>query len=110
MSRLISIEKGGYYPFALSHIPALTALFETTPSGGKLLDPCAGEGSALVALAEQLNLTPYANELDNGRGAACKQKLPRGQPIVADMYQLRTSSAAYAVVWCTPPYTWDSAK
>src|SRR5258708_24729444 len=24
------------------------------------------------------------------------------------MYQLRTASGAYSVVWCNPPYTWDS--
>ncbi len=108
MSRLTSIEKGGYYPFDLSHVPALSALFQTTPAGGKLLDPCAGEGSVLLALAEKLNLTPYANELDNGRGTTCKEKLPKGQAIIGDMYQLRTTNGAYSVVWCNPPYTWDS--
>lgn len=108
MTRMTSIEKGGYYPFNLSHIPALTALFEPIPNGGKLLDPCAGEGSALVALAEKLNLTPYGNELDNERGVACKLKLPKGQAVIGDMYQLRTTSGAYTVVWCNPPYTWDS--
>ncbi|MEP7288445.1 MAG: DUF6094 domain-containing protein [Chloroflexota bacterium] len=108
MPRLISIEKGGYYPFPSAHLPALCGLFIAPPQGGRLLDPCAGEGEALLALADGLKLTPYANELDNARGALCKQKLPKGHAITGDMYQLRTTSNAYSVVWCNPPYTWDS--
>src|SRR6266700_3345366 len=88
VTRLTSIEKGGYYPFNVAHIPALSALFQLPPEGGKILDPCAGEGTALAALAERFQLTPYANELDNARGVECKLRFPKGQAIIGDMYQL----------------------
>ncbi len=108
MTRLTSIEKGGYYPFDNRHIPVLTALFAPSGDGGKILDPCAGEGRALVALAERLNLIPYGNELDDARGLECKRQLPKGHAVVGDLYQLRTTNAAYSVVWCNPPYSWDA--
>ena len=72
MTRLTSIEKGGYYAFPDEHLPALASLFTPARQGGRLLDPCAGEGRALDFLARTWNLTPYANELDNQRAAACK--------------------------------------
>src|SRR5205085_11341390 len=72
MTRLTSIEKGGYYAFPDEHLPAVASLFAPARSGGKLLDPCAGEGRALDALSRAWNLTAYANELDTERAAACK--------------------------------------
>jgi hypothetical protein len=58
VSRLSSIAKGGYYPTPIEHLPAIASLFEPALHGGKLLDPCAGEGDALHHLAEAWQLTP----------------------------------------------------
>jgi hypothetical protein len=56
MTRLTSIEKGGYYPYPEDHLPALASLFAPDTHGGKLLDPCAGEGTALNYLAAEILL------------------------------------------------------
>ncbi len=108
MPRLASIEKGGYYAFPDEHLPALASLFAPSKQGGKLLDPCAGEGRALDSLARTWQLTPYANELDDERTARCKLLFGQLQTVQGDLYQLKASNQAFAAVWCNPPYTWDS--
>ena len=66
MARLASQEKGGFYPTP----PTITELIRSqisAPHGGRVLDPCAGEGIALVTLAEMLRLEAYGVELNQPR-------------------------------------------
>jgi 16S rRNA G966 N2-methylase RsmD len=89
------------------------------PAGGRLLDPCAGEGTALVAFAEMLGLEPYGVELHEQRATAARQALAdlrarRGQPVsainplIGDSYlSLRTSRAGYNFLYLNPPYDED---
>jgi 16S rRNA G966 N2-methylase RsmD len=105
--RMSSVEKGGYYPLPDTHLPALASLFTPAAQGGKLLDPCAGEGRALKHLAEAWALRPYANELDNDRAAACVRLFGPTQAVHGDLYQLRASTTAFSAVFCNPPYAWD---
>jgi hypothetical protein len=105
--RLISVEKGGYYPLPDTHLPALASLFGPAARSGRLLDPCAGEGRALKHLAEAWALKPYANELDNDRAAACVRLFGPTQAVHGDLYQLRASTTAFSAVFCNPPYAWD---
>ena len=107
MTRLTSIEKGGYYPYPEDHLPALASLFAPDTHGGKLLDPCAGEGTALHFLADAWNLRPYANELDTERAAQCVRLFGATQAVQGDLYQLRASTAGFVALWCNPPYVWD---
>lgn len=105
MSRITSKVKGGYYPFAAEHIPAVTSLFAPASQGGLCLDPCAGEGEAIEALARALNLTPYANELDHDRAQACQARFGLTRAMQGDLFQLRTPHHAYQLLWINPPYT-----
>ncbi len=107
MPRLTSIEKGGYYAFPPEHLPAVTSLFTPAAGGGRLLDPCAGEGYALQHLAEAWKLMPYANELDTERAAACRTLFGPIQAVQGDLFTLRASLGSFSTVWCNPPYTWD---
>src|SRR5260221_5435781 len=108
MTRLTSIEKGGYYAFPDEHLPALASLFAPARQGGRLLDPCAGEGRALDFLARAWKLTPYANVIDTHRAAECKA-LFRPQPTVqGDMYQLNASQASLHGLWNHPAYICDT--
>src|SRR5438445_8812039 len=107
MTRLTSIEKGGYYAFPDEHLPALASLFAPSKRGGKLLDPCAGEGRALDYLARSWNLTPYANELDDARAADCKTLFGSKQTVQGDLYQLKASTASFVALWVNPPYQWQ---
>jgi hypothetical protein len=105
MARLASIEKGGYYPFDPQHLPAVASLFQPHPEGGRILDPCAGEGAVLEALAEALDLTPYANELDDERASACRKRFGVTQTVQGDLLRLRTPHNAFVLNWVNPPYT-----
>jgi len=107
MVRLTSIEKAGFYPTPAAHLPAIASLFETALNGGKLLDPCAGEGEALRHFAEAWGLQPYANELDTDRAAACQTLFGPTQAVQGDLYTLRASLGSFPAIWLNPPYTWD---
>ncbi|GIK64325.1 MAG: hypothetical protein BroJett018_21190 [Chloroflexota bacterium] len=107
MPRLTSLEKGGFYAFNPAYLPHVASLFAPAPNGGKLLDPCAGEGVALQHLAANWQLTPYANELDTDRAAACLEKFGPVQAVQGDLFQLRTSTNGFLMAWVNPPYTWD---
>src|SRR5258708_16623296 len=93
VSRLTSIEKGGYYEFPPAHLPALASLFAPTQhSDSKFIDPCAGEGRALDFLAKSLNLIPYANELDDQRAEACKALFGPTQTVHPHIHHLQPST------------------
>lgn len=120
MTRLANLEKAGYFPIP----PAVTALIRyyiAAPYGGRILDPCAGEGTALVALARALNLEPYGIELHQGRAQAARQAVEtlleehtREQPagashVLQDSYQsLITSRDGYNLLYLNPPYDYDN--
>ncbi|NDJ51744.1 MAG: hypothetical protein GYB68_01515, partial [Chloroflexi bacterium] len=104
MAHLKSLARGGYYPLPNEHIPALTSYFKAN-QGGRMLDPCAGEGAALQALASAWGLTPYANELDADRAAMCRETFGLGQAVAGDLATLRTPTRAYSIVYANPPYT-----
>jgi len=70
MARLMSQVKGGYYAAAPEAITAVLERLRPPESGECLvLDPCAGEGKALVQLARGLKAVPYGIELSEDRAA-----------------------------------------
>src|SRR5512142_380376 len=108
MTRLTSVEKAGFYPYPPEHLPALASLFAPARQpDAKFLDPCAGEGEALAFLAHAWNIVPYANELDDGRAAACRALFGPLQAVHGDLYQLKASNQAFVGAWVNPPYSWD---
>ena len=122
--RLANLEKAGYFPVA----PSVTKLVSThiaAPHGGRILDPCAGEGAALATLAEKLGLDPFGVELHEGRAEAARQTInqlvaARAEEddsdttvspttrILHDSYlSLVTSRGGYNLLWVNPPYNYD---
>ena len=124
MTRLANIEKAGYFPLP----PTVTDLILTyiaALQGGRILDPCAGKGVALVTLAETLNLDPFGVELHEERAQearalvqklAARQltqsrsaQLPDQTRILNDSYlNLSTSKNGYNLLYLNPPYDWDN--
>ncbi len=95
MAHLKSYIKGGYYPLLPEHLLALGSLF-TASGGGRILDPVAGEGDALQHLAGAWNMTPFANEIDHDRAAACRGKFGMERAVCGDLMTLRTPNRAFS--------------
>jgi hypothetical protein len=119
MTRLANIEKAGYFPLPAS-VTELILSHVSAPHAGRILDPCAGKGEALVTMATQLQLEPFGVELHEGRAQAAREAvdellagrdgdrrddIPR---ILNDSYQsLITSRDGYNFLYLNPPYDRD---
>ncbi|HKM24898.1 MAG TPA: DUF6094 domain-containing protein, partial [Corynebacterium sp.] len=114
-----NLEKAGFYASPPS-VTALIISYIDVPHGGRILDPCAGEGVALVTLADALGLEPFGVELHEGRAQAARQaveelleKHSRMQPpgavhVLQDSYQsLITSRDGFNLLYLNPPYDSD---
>ncbi|MCA9965488.1 MAG: N-6 DNA methylase, partial [Anaerolineales bacterium] len=124
MTRLANVERAGYFPLPLS-VTKLICSHITATKDGRILDPCAGEGTALVTLAEKLDLDPFGVELHEGRAKAAREAVgqllvsrhgsdkgdaaaPHGTRILHDSYlSLVTSRGGYNLLYLNPPYDHD---
>lgn len=126
MTRLANKEKAGYFPLPPSVTP-LIASHIAAPHGGRLLDPCAGEGTALVKLADALTLSPFGVELHTERAHLARTQIqswvqtrsqndaatPMGERtrILNDSYQnIRTPRDSFNLLYLNPPYDDDQAE
>jgi hypothetical protein len=119
MTRLANIENAGYFPLP-GPVTDLILTYIAAPHAGRILDPCAGEGTALVTMARALGLEPFGVELHEGRAQAAreavhemlverdgdqKDDIPR---ILNDSYQsLITSRDGFNFLYLNPPYDSD---
>ncbi len=64
--------------------PCLIGFGRLPPAAGDclILDPCAGEGHALLQLAQGLHAVPYGIELSEDRAALVRESLPEGHQIL----------------------------
>jgi tRNA G10 N-methylase Trm11 len=98
----------GYLPLEERHYPALLSLVQPATPAVRLLDPFAGEGAFLEAAAKAWNVTPYANELDGERAAACIARFGAAQAVRCDVERLLASHGAFGAAWLNPPYDHDA--
>jgi len=108
MARAESKMVMGYLPIDLKHYEALLSLVAPATPTVRLLDPFAGEGAFLEAAAKAWNLTPYANELDGERAAACIARFGATQAVRCDVERLVASNNAFGAAWLNPPYDHDA--
>ncbi|MFQ5401571.1 MAG: DUF6094 domain-containing protein [Anaerolineae bacterium] len=124
MSRLVNLEKAGFYACP-PNVTELTLTYIAAPSDGRILDPCAGEGTALVAFSDKLGLDPFGVELHEGRAKAAREAVSQlmasrhgsdkgdaaashGTRILHDSYlSLVTSRGGYNLLYLNPPYDHD---
>lgn len=65
MARLASIAVAGYYPLPEALVPRVAAMFTVdTDSHLSFLDPCAGEGAAMLGIVK--HVTGYTDSADRG--------------------------------------------
>jgi hypothetical protein len=112
MARLISQVKGGYYAAAPEAVAAVLEQLRPPDHGECLiLDPCAGEGKALLQLAAGLKGVPYGIELSEDRAAIVRESLPGGQALApADFLRCAVSYRAFSFCWCNPPYDYATGN
>ena len=107
--RLAAQLKGGFYP-AHEKAVDLAASFLQAPVGEKftILDPCAGQGTAIRQLGESLGCPPtmiHAIELDDSRGDTIHAALPAAHILApADFFGCRASFGSFSFVWLNPPF------
>ncbi|MCK6580532.1 MAG: DUF6094 domain-containing protein [Anaerolineae bacterium] len=109
MARAESKMVMGYLPIDLKHYAAILSLIAPAQPAVRLLDPFAGEGAFLEAAAQAWNVTPYANELDGERAAACIARFGATQAVRCDVERLVASNNAFGAAWLNPPYDHDAA-
>jgi len=95
----------GYYPTPESVTPNIAKYLIRTREGLiRILDPCAGEGTAIKLIGDQLQAETYGIELDLERGNKAKEKLTKC--LVTDCQNTRISHNSFSLVYLNPPYDW----
>lgn len=113
MTRIANVAKAGFFPTG-DEIVDLIQTWISAPTGGRILDPCAANGEALIPLAKQHNLTPYGVELHEGRARTLRQRIDKelpeidlGRQVISDSFYAlnqRFCREAFNLVYCNPPY------
>ena len=118
MTRLANAEKAGYYPLPPSVTDLIIPLI-TAPQGGRILDPAAGEGTALISFSEKLDLDPFGVELHEDRANAAREAVKQfvtrnsseevfSTHILHDSYlNLVSSRSGYNLLYLNPLYDYD---
>ena len=100
--------KAGFYPTPVEVVD-LIADFIKRPlfnEGIRLLDPCAGEGEALRALASRLGVKEtYGVELDQTRA---KQAAANLKQVIGGSYEsMKSVWRGFSLLFLNPPYDYD---
>jgi hypothetical protein len=108
----MSQVKGGYCAAAPEAVAAVLDRLRPPNEGECLiLDPCAGEGTALLQLAQGLHGVPYGVELSEDRAALVRESLPEGQALApADFLRCAISYRSFSFIWCNPPYDYATGN
>lgn len=102
MARLASVAKAGYYPTPERVTEWIGNHLRRDSEGGRLLDPCAGEGTAASYVAGLFQLESYGVELDYERATQASYKMDH---IIADDVDMaKISREAFELLWLNPPY------
>ena len=99
-----AIEKLGWYPTAIPVAELLKTYFKPAVSG-RLLDPCAGEGTAASILAKALNCQSWGAELSPARAALAAEKMDR--LFNTPWQSCHLTSDSITLLFLNPPYSHD---
>lgn len=101
MSRPFSRIKLGYYPLPLEEARNIRTLLIPT-AAYSAIDPCAGDGTALLEITKDTVVHLAASELDADRAAAATQK---GITTVhGSAFECRVPSETCSLLYLNPPY------
>ena len=95
----------GYYPTPEDVTPIIAKYLRRKREGPiRILDPCAGMGTAAKNIGDGLNAETCGIEVDLNRGEQAKEVLTRC--LVTDYQNTRISHGAFSLLWLNPPYDW----
>jgi Uncharacterised methyltransferase family (DUF6094) len=101
MSRPFSRMKLGYYPLPVEETHNIRTLL--IPSGAySAIDPCAGDGSAVIEITRGTGAHLRAIELDADRAAACAQK--GIETVHGSAFECRVLAESCSLLYLNPPY------
>lgn len=112
MMRLAAAAKMGYYPVNPATLAFMTSkLSFVDPTKCMILDPCCGDGRALMYLSKYTGVpreNTYGIELDDKRAETANDYA--GNVLKASFFGTRIiPSGGFSLIWCNPPYE-DEAK
>jgi Uncharacterised methyltransferase family (DUF6094) len=119
MARPASVAVAGYYPTPPELLASVASLFAPPADGGgvHLLDPCAGEGAALLALVERLDADAWGCEMERVRYAALLNAVRQargwnsgGRMLCADALRVGWKlgyNMGQSLLYLNPPYDTD---
>jgi hypothetical protein len=99
-----AIEKCGFFPTSNPVAELLKSYFKPAPTG-RLLDPCAGEGTAASLLAKALNCQSWGTELSPVRAALAAEKMDR--LFNAPWQSCHLTNESITLLFLNPPYSYD---
>jgi hypothetical protein len=95
----------GYYPTPETLTPVIATYLKRQREGLiRILDPCAGDGTALKIIGTRLKAKTYGVEIDLERGRRANKVLSRC--LVTDYQNTRISHGAFSLLYLNPPYDW----
>lgn len=101
-----AIEKMGFYETSTHVAELLKTYFKPAPEGsGRLLDPCAGEGTAASILAKALNCQSWGAELSPARAALASEKMDR--VFNTPWGSCHLTGESITLLFLNPPYSHD---
>jgi hypothetical protein len=99
-----ALEKMGYYQTSMTVAQLLKTYFKPAESG-RLLDPCAGEGTAASILAKALNCQSWGAEISPARAALAAEKMDR--LFNTPWGSCHLTSESITLLFLNPPYSHD---
>ena len=103
--RLAGQAKMGYYPTPEDVTPIIAKYLKRQREGLiRILDPCAGNGTAIKHIGDALQAETYGIEIDLERGNKARDILHRC--LITDYQNTRISHEAFSLLWENPPYDW----
>lgn len=106
--RLAAQAKMGYYPTPETVIPLIARHLKAKASRIRILDPCAGMGTALKQIGDSLQAETYGIEVDLERGNQAKNILTKC--LVTDYQNTRIGHGTFSLLWLNPPYDWAARR
>jgi len=108
MTRLGSTAKAGFFPTPERVTEWIARCVSPSPVGGKLLDPCCGEGLAAQFVANVWNLEAYGIEIDADRALEASSRLHR--VLHLDYASARAPHHSFQVLFLNPPYDYAEGE